>query len=119
MRRSAWGMTANVAAMSAGGTHVALIPLTSIYHQPDGKPAVWIYDPQAQKVDLREVELGPFREDGVIVKRGLAMANGWSPRASTSCSRTGGQTYEQPGSPCRSQLPYRCRSRRVNRCETR
>lgn len=65
-----WGMTANVAMThrEPGGT--ALLPLSSIYRK-DGQPAVWIYDTQAQKVSLRPVTVGQYREDGVLVTSGV------------------------------------------------
>ena len=47
-----------------------MLPLTAIY-QKDGAPAVWIYDPASKQVNLRTVQLGPFREDGVLVNAGL------------------------------------------------
>jgi multidrug efflux system membrane fusion protein len=66
-----WGMTANVALISAEPTSASLLPLTSIYRK-DGQPAVWIYDAQAQKVSLRPVVIGQYREDGVLVTSGVA-----------------------------------------------
>jgi membrane fusion protein, multidrug efflux system len=65
-----WGMTANVVVAGDGIADAALLPLTSIY-QRDGQAAVWVFDPASRKVDLRAVELGPFREDGVVVRAGL------------------------------------------------
>jgi multidrug efflux system membrane fusion protein len=65
-----WGMTANVVLIGDGMADAALLPLTSLY-QHDGKPAVWVFDPASGKVDLRAIELGPFREDGVVVRAGL------------------------------------------------
>lgn len=93
-----WGMTVNVVAMSPGTPNDALIPLTSIYHQTDGKPAVWIYDPATQKVALREVALGAFREDGVLVTRGLANGE-WVVAAGVNKLQQGQSVkpYEQPG----------------------
>jgi len=67
-----WGMTANVGVIGGAAGDVALLPLPSIYHQPDGSPAVWVFDPATGKVALRGVTLGPFREDGVVVTKGLA-----------------------------------------------
>lgn len=67
-----WGMTAAVAVIGAGDARAALVPLASIYHGADGKPAVWVYDLGSGKVSLRAVELGAFREDGAVVTRGLA-----------------------------------------------
>ena len=92
-----WGMTANVAAVAPGESRAALVPLSSIYHQPDGRPAVWIYDPASHEVNLRGVELGPYREDGVLV---AGLANGeWVVAAGVNKLQPG-QTvrpYEQPG----------------------
>jgi multidrug efflux system membrane fusion protein len=67
-----WGMTANVGLRRAGARESALLPLTSIYHLDDGKPAVWIYDPATRKVEPRAVGIAQFREDGVVVDSGLA-----------------------------------------------
>jgi RND family efflux transporter MFP subunit len=67
-----WGMTANVAVIGAGDARAALVPLASIYHGADGKPAVWVFDHGSGKVSLRAIELGAFREDGALVTRGLA-----------------------------------------------
>ena len=94
-----WGMTANVVAMTAGGQN-ALVPLTAVYHQPDGQPAVWVYDPAARKVELRGVELGPYREDGAVITRGLANGE-WIVAAGVNKLQPG-QTvkpYEAPGKP--------------------
>ncbi len=65
-----WGMTANVVLRGEGIANVAVLPLTALY-QRDGKPAVWIFDPGTQKVSLRPVEIGPYREDGVVIRSGL------------------------------------------------
>jgi len=65
-----WGMTANVAVGNRGASSSAVLPLTSIYRK-DGQPAVWIYDQAARTVTLRSVEVGQYREDGVIVSSGL------------------------------------------------
>lgn len=66
-----WGMTANVVLRGDGAPTSALLPLSSVYRQ-DGKPAVWIYDPQSHQVALRAVTIGQYREDGVIVTSGVA-----------------------------------------------
>jgi membrane fusion protein, multidrug efflux system len=65
-----WGMTANVGVL-AGGERVALVPLTAIY-QRDGKPAVWRFDPASGRVSLTPIDVGQYREDGVVVKSGIA-----------------------------------------------
>ena len=94
-----WGMTANVVTASAGG-HSALVPLTSIYHQPDGKPAVWVYDLAQGNVGLRGVELGPYREDGAVITRGLSHGE-WIVTAGVNKLREGQavRPYETPGRP--------------------
>ena len=66
-----WGMTASVAAIGTNASQDALVPLTSIYHDADGKPAVWVFDTTSSKVALRTVRLGPFREDGAVITDGL------------------------------------------------
>jgi len=65
-----WGMTANVLLRREANDGAALLPLTAL-HQRDGNPAVWVYDPATQKVNLRAVEIGPYREDGVVIRGGL------------------------------------------------
>jgi len=66
-----WGMTANVGLRGAGRGGAVLIPAPALYRK-DGAPAVWVYDPKARTVALRPVEIGQFREDGVVVAAGLA-----------------------------------------------
>jgi len=65
-----WGMTANVGVMAVTKPGVAVLPLTSIYHH-EGKPAVWRYDPASGKVALSPVQIGQYREDGVLVTSGV------------------------------------------------
>ena len=65
-----WGMTANVGVMGVEESKVALLPLTSIYHH-EGKPAVWRYDPASGKVAISPVEIGQYREDGVVITSGV------------------------------------------------
>jgi RND family efflux transporter MFP subunit len=94
----AWGMTANVAVVGAGDANAALVPLAAIYHDPHGKPAVWVFDPATGKVALRSVDLGAFREDGATVTRGLA--DGESVVAAGVHKLSEGQVvkpYEAPG----------------------
>ena len=93
-----WGMTANVATMGAGAAHAAVVPLTAIYHDADGKPAVWVYDGASGKVALRGVELGAYREDGVVIAGGLRHGE-WIVSAGVHKLKQG-QTvrpYEAPG----------------------
>ncbi len=65
-----WGMTANLVLQGEGIVDAAVLPLTSVY-QKDGKPAVWVFDPASKQVNLRAVEVGMYREDGVVVRSGL------------------------------------------------
>lgn len=65
-----WGMTANVGVMAVTESSVALLPLTSIYHH-EGKPAVWRYDPASGQVAISPVQIGQYREDGVLVTSGV------------------------------------------------
>jgi RND family efflux transporter MFP subunit len=96
----AWGMTANVAFIAGGSTDSTLLPLASIYHQPDGKPAVWVYDPETQKVALRGVTVGAYREDGVTITAGVK--NGEWVVAAGANKLVAGQTvrpYDEPNRP--------------------
>ena len=95
-----WGMSANVVAVTAGKGQNALVPSTAIYHESDGRPAVWVYDSSARNVTLRVVELGPYREDGVVITRGLNDGE-WIVAAGVNKLQAG-QTvkpYEAPGKP--------------------
>lgn len=95
-----WGMTANVLLQGDGRPGAVLVPLTAIYHTPDGKPAVWSYDSQARKVALRGVTLAGYREDGAIVMSGIAVGE-WIVAAGVNKLHAG-QTvrpYEAPGRP--------------------
>jgi RND family efflux transporter MFP subunit len=64
------GMTANVVLGDRAGGEVITLPLTALT-QVDGKPAVWVVDPQTSQVNLRPVAVGAYREDGVTVRDGL------------------------------------------------
>lgn len=93
-----WGMTANVALQGEGRPEAVLVPLTSIYHGADGRPAVWVYDTGTRKVALRAVTLGPYREDGVVITSGLA-AGEWVVGAGVHKLEAGQvvRPYEGPG----------------------
>lgn len=95
-----WGMTANVVVAGAGAPGSVLLPLTSVYHTPEGKPAVWIYDPGAQQVELRVVALGAYREDGVLVTTGVRDGE-WVVAAGANKLQAGQRVrpYEEPGKP--------------------
>jgi multidrug efflux system membrane fusion protein len=64
------GMTANVALGERSAEAVIALPLSALT-QIDGKPAVWVVDPQTAKVNLRPVQVGAYREDGATVTAGL------------------------------------------------
>jgi RND family efflux transporter MFP subunit len=93
-----WGMTANVALSGDGRPGSVLLPLTAVYHAPDGKPAVWVYDGAARQVALRAVTLGRYREDGVVVDAGVA-AGEWVVAAGVNKLHPGQNVrpYEVPG----------------------
>ena len=95
-----WGMTANVVVGGAGAEGATLLPLSSVYHTPEGKPAVWVYDPREQKVDLRAVTLGTYREDGVLVASGVRDGE-WVVAAGANKLQPGQRVrpYEEPGKP--------------------
>jgi RND family efflux transporter MFP subunit len=94
----AFGMSANVIVVGSGSGTSALVPSAAIYQRADGRPAVWVFDPAAGTVSLRAVELGTFREDGVVVTRGLADGE-WVVAAGVNKLEEGQrvQPYEQPG----------------------
>lgn len=48
-----------------------LLPLSAVSRSEDGA-VVWVLDPAANTVSPRQVEVEAFREDGALVKRGLA-----------------------------------------------
>jgi multidrug efflux system membrane fusion protein len=65
-----WGMTANVVLRGSGLGNAVLLPLTALYQQ-QGKPAVWVFDAATRTVSLRPVEVGSYREDGVVIRSGI------------------------------------------------
>jgi membrane fusion protein, multidrug efflux system len=64
------GMTARVSVPRQDGAIVALLPMTALYTH-DGAPAVWVVDPESQRVTLRNIAIGEYREDGVTVLSGI------------------------------------------------
>ena len=66
----AWGMTANVIVPTQSSPGTAVLPLTAIYRDNE-RPAVWVYDPRTQQVQLRPVSIAQYREDGVVVRDGV------------------------------------------------
>lgn len=65
-----WGMTVNVGVQGRARGKGTLLPLTALYREGD-RPAVWIYDPTAQTVGLRPVQVAQYREDGVLISDGV------------------------------------------------
>lgn len=64
------GMTANVALGESRPEAVIRLPLSALT-QVEARPAVWVVDPQTSRVNLRPIEVGAYREDGVTVTTGL------------------------------------------------
>lgn len=64
------GMTANVLFNPDADASLVLLPLSALAGS-DREPAVWVVDPKTSQVKLRAVTIGPFREDGVVVTKGL------------------------------------------------
>lgn len=64
------GMTANAIVRKSEAANVAVLPLTALT-QRDGAPAVWVVDPKSNQVNLRPVQIGQYRADGVTVLSGL------------------------------------------------
>jgi RND family efflux transporter MFP subunit len=64
------GMTASVALGERTAAAAISLPLSALT-QIDGRPAVWVVDPQTAKVNLRPVQVGAYREDGATVIAGL------------------------------------------------
>ena len=95
------GIEARALLFIAGGAiDGTLLPLASIYHRPDGKPAVWVYDPETQKVALRGVTVGAYREDGVTITAGVKHGE-WVVAAGAN-KLVAGQTvrpYDEPNRP--------------------
>jgi RND family efflux transporter MFP subunit len=65
------GMTASVALGERTAAAAITLPLSALA-QIDGRPAVWVVDPQTAQVHLRPVQVGAYREDGATVTAGLA-----------------------------------------------
>lgn len=64
------GMTANVLLGGDASVSRIVVPLSAIGDR-DGKPVVWVVDPQRLQVQPRPVQLGAYRQDGAIVDGGL------------------------------------------------
>jgi membrane fusion protein, multidrug efflux system len=64
------GMTATVLITSSVDPELVLLPLSALARQGDN-PAVWVVEPKSSRVQLRPVNVGQYREDGVTVTGGL------------------------------------------------
>ena len=64
------GMTANIALAGARDLTRIVIPATALADDA-GKPVVWIVAPDTNQVARKAVEVGAFREDGVVIIGGL------------------------------------------------
>lgn len=68
------GMSAEVFALAgedATGAVLA-IPLKAVFAGPDGKPHVWVVDPDSARVSQRAVETGSVQGGDILVTAGLA-----------------------------------------------
>lgn len=64
------GMTASVTVRRRMEGEVVRLPLSSVYQQEDGKPAVWLVDAD-NKVRLVPVEVAEYTRDAVLIRSGL------------------------------------------------
>ncbi|WP_227978138.1 efflux RND transporter periplasmic adaptor subunit [Arenimonas daejeonensis] len=67
--RAEIGQSARVYALQDNGSALA-VPLSALYEM-DGKPALWVVDPDTARVGLRPVQVGPYGETMVPVTAGL------------------------------------------------
>lgn len=64
------GMTANVLFNAKADGKLVLLPLSALAGT-QSQPGVWIVDPKTSRVQLRNVSVGQYREDGVTITSGL------------------------------------------------
>lgn len=64
------GMTAKVMVSLPPSSGLRRLPLTAIYDS-DGRPGVWVVDPQTQRVSRRAVTLQQAQKQSVLVSAGL------------------------------------------------
>lgn len=64
------GMTANVLLGNDQRNPRIVVPLSALGDR-DGKPIVWIVDPQSLQVSPHPVQVGAYREDGAVLESGL------------------------------------------------
>jgi len=65
------GMTATVILAAGAAAKAIVIPLTALSDE-NGRAAVWVVDGKTNQVKRQPIELGAYREDGVVVTSGLA-----------------------------------------------
>ena len=65
------GMTAGVRVADAADSKELLIPMTALYHRA-AQTAVWIVDPETQRLALAPVRVERYCDDGVVIGGGLA-----------------------------------------------
>ncbi len=64
------GMTARIYLVGADAKPALVLPLTAL-HEQNGKPAVYVVDPQTKQVRLAPVEIGAYGESGLTVTAGV------------------------------------------------
>jgi len=64
------GMTASVTIQRQSDARVVPLPLAALYQQ-DGKPAIWVFDPQSSSVSLRPVTVAAYVERAVLIADGV------------------------------------------------
>lgn len=64
------GMTAGVKVEAAADPKELLVPMTALYHA-GAATAVWIVDPNTQRLVLEPVRVERFSDDGVVIGAGL------------------------------------------------
>lgn len=64
------GMTANVLLGNDERNPRIVVPLSALGDR-DGKPVVWVIDPQSLQVSPQPVQVGAYREDGAVLESGL------------------------------------------------
>lgn len=69
-QQMALGMSARVRLMATGAEPRIRIPVSALY-QKEGKPAVWVLDPQSSTVSLRGIASGGPDTGGSVVVRGV------------------------------------------------
>lgn len=68
------GMSAEVFALGSGGAadEAIAVPLKAVFAGPDGKPRVWVVDPDTARVSQRAIETGAVQGGDILVTAGLA-----------------------------------------------